>query len=61
MEIQKKSTMTKKSKALTTKTVSLFEPKIYSPKLDKYVPLNLGNPKGEIQEHNIGLGPGSWY
>lgn len=36
-------------------------PQIYSPKLDRYVPLNSGNPKGEIQKYNVGMGPGSWY
>lgn len=36
-------------------------PRIYSPKLDKYVPLDSGNPKGEIQRYNVGMGPGSWY
>lgn len=36
-------------------------PQIYSPKLDSYVPLNSGNPKGEIQKYNVGMGPGSWY
>ncbi|MBA3064361.1 hypothetical protein FP803_02900 [Candidatus Woesearchaeota archaeon] len=36
-------------------------PKIYSPKLGKYVPLDSGNPKGEIQKYNVGMGPGSWY
>jgi hypothetical protein len=34
---------------------------IYSPKLNIYIPLNAGNPKGEIQKHNVGLGPGNWY
>ncbi|HZX12117.1 MAG TPA: hypothetical protein VFE88_01540 [Candidatus Nanoarchaeia archaeon] len=37
------------------------KPKIYSPKLDRYVALDSGNPKGEIQKYNIGMGPGSWY
>lgn len=36
-------------------------PKIYSPKLDKYVPIDSGNLQGEIQKYNIGMGPGSWY
>lgn len=36
-------------------------PKIYSPKLGKYVFLDSGNPKGKIQEYNLGMGPGSWY
>ncbi len=37
------------------------KPMIYSEKLEKYVPLDAGKPKGEIQEYNIGMGPGSWY
>jgi len=37
------------------------EPQIYSKKMDAYVPLNFGNPKGDIQKYNVGLGPGSWY
>jgi len=37
------------------------KPMIYSPKLDQYVPLDSGNPKGEIQKYNLGMGPGSWY
>ncbi len=36
-------------------------PMIYSPKLDKYVSLDSGKPKGEIQTYNVGMGPGSWY
>jgi len=34
---------------------------IYSPKLDKYVSLDSGKPKGEIQKYNVGMGPGTWY
>lgn len=36
-------------------------PKIYSPKLDKYVPLDSGKPKGEMQKYNVGIDPGTWY
>ncbi len=36
-------------------------PQIYSPKLNKYVPLNSDNPKGTMQKYNIGMDPGSWY
>ncbi|MEK6857880.1 MAG: hypothetical protein AABX39_04805 [Nanoarchaeota archaeon] len=34
---------------------------IYSPKLGKYVPLESGKVKGEMQQYNIGIAPGSWY
>ncbi|MFW6025817.1 MAG: hypothetical protein ACOCRX_05685 [Candidatus Woesearchaeota archaeon] len=37
------------------------KPMIYSPKLEQYVPLDAGKPKGEIQKYNVGMGPGSWY
>ncbi|HLC78269.1 MAG TPA: hypothetical protein VJH92_04035 [Candidatus Nanoarchaeia archaeon] len=36
-------------------------PKRYSPKLGGYVSLNSGKPQGEMQEYNIGIGPGTWY
>lgn len=36
-------------------------PMIYSQKLGKYVPFDSGNPQGEIQKYNVGMGPGSWY
>ncbi len=34
---------------------------IYSQTLGRYVALNSGVARGEMQQVNIGLGPGSWY
>lgn len=34
---------------------------LYSHTLGRYVTLNSGVARGEMQQVNVGLGPGSWY
>jgi hypothetical protein len=47
-----------KEKTGSTPTTSV---QAYSPKLGKTIKVYLGNPKGEVQKYNVGLGPGNWY
>jgi len=35
--------------------------KVYSPKLEMYVFIVVGNAYGDMQRNNVGLAPGSWY
>ena len=59
--VEKENRSTPKEDRLKTTDTKEDIQTIYSPRLGRYVPLNLGRPKGEIQRHNIGMGPGSWY
>jgi len=59
--IEKEKISQKRPEERTYNAIKDERPMIYSQKLDKYVPLDSGNPKGEIQKYNVGMGPGSWY
>jgi hypothetical protein len=60
-EIVKKEEVAQPRSAVSNEGNGNAVPKVYSPRFSKYIPLNLGNPAGEIQKYNVGMGPGSWY